>query len=142
MAERSIIDLRLVQNDNGIFDFNITNGGTEYEQSLDSLISYYLFTNAYDGKYAVNHRQGWKGGDLSSYLWQFDHSILNNEVSEDILDTIRNALEPLITQRICSDINVSGQIINQILYVTILYTPVSGNQTQKYSRAFELSGRR
>lgn len=139
-TNNKIMDLKLELNSNGKFDFVIEDGGISFDYSIDTLINYLIFTNALDLEYPLNFKEGWKGGELSSIVWQFKHKTATNDTALGLKDAIRNALQVLLDENICSNITVDSQITSGIINITITYFSVAGNDNGKYNIAFQLSG--
>lgn len=140
MDNNKIMDIKLELNDDGNFDFVLENGGLLFDYSIETLIIYLIFTNALDIEYPLNFKEGWKGGELSSFVWQFKHRTATEDTALDLKNEIRNALQSLIDDNICSNIVVNSEISSSRISITIEYFSVAGNDNGKYNIAFQLSG--
>jgi len=138
-----INDIATLMDDNGLWDYAIESGGLSVDSSLNSAITYLLFTNAFDNTYPVGHKEGWAGGTLTCFLWQYKHSILNDETILEIEGVIQDALQPLIDNNIVSEIDVSGAIDDLATGATIFtieYTQVRSGEIGKYYFAYQQIG--
>lgn len=139
-SSNKIMDIKLELNDDGNFDFVLENGGLSFDYSLDTITTFDIFTNALDIEYPLNFKEGWKGGELSSLVWQFKHRTATEDTALDLKNEIRNALQALIDENICSNIVVNSEISSSRINITIEYFDVAGNVNGKYNIAFQLSG--
>jgi len=138
-SNNKIMDLKLELNNNGIFDFVLENGGIAFDYSINTLINDLIFTNRLDLDYPLGHKEGWKGGERYSYVWKYKHHSATEDTALGLKDAIRNALQPLIDNEICSNITVDSTISSKVINITITYSDIKGNETGKYYVAFKLS---
>lgn len=138
-SNNKIMDLKLQLNDDNVFDFVLENGGLAFDDSIDTLINNLIFTNALDLDYPLGFKEGWKGGEPTSYIWQYKHQPATEDTALGLKDAIRNALQSLIDEGVCNNITVDSTISSGTINITITYTGINGNETGKYYVAFQLS---
>lgn len=135
----TISDIKVVQNDQGLWDIVFENGGVAIDESLDSIITYLLFTNAFDNDFPVDQKQGWSGGFLTSYLWQYKHHVLTTDVLLEVEEVTRDALQPLLDNKIVSNIEVLGEIDKSAgtMKIVIEYFQIKAGEIGKYYMAYQ-----
>lgn len=141
-------DIALIWNENiGAADFNVVGNDLEPDDSLETAVMLSLFTDrrAADDDvlpFGESDRRGWWGdnfpsvpGDLiGSRLWLLSRSKQTQDVVDRAKDYAKEALQWLIDDRICEQIDVESAIVgNGILGIGItIFRPQVDPVTFRY----------
>lgn len=108
-------DLLLKQTDTGLFDLQVGEQDFETVDGLETTVAVLLFTDARAAPSEVGdpkRRRGWVGNilrstDLGGMLWLVSQTKNTQEVRNKIKIWAENSLQPLIDDRIASDVIVT-----------------------------------
>lgn len=147
-----MIDIKIEQNENKVFDVSIENGDLAGVDGFDSAIWVSLFTDARAPESIVRKpedRRGWIGNlaspvenrDLGGLLWLTDQRRLNQDTLNEVVDYARQSLNWFVEDSIAKSITVSGEIIplQGIRLAIIIKTP-DGNTVTHYVPLWEVTG--
>ena len=137
-------DIRIEQNANGIWDFNLnTQGDLDNGDFLDSSLLYAILGERRASPSEVpisQNRRGWIGNDGKNFengskLWLFEQSRLTRSVLNDIQSAALDALNYLIDDGLATNIEATATIQNNIV---ILKIDIIVSQSRVETRFFEL----
>lgn len=147
-------DIKVVQNGYGSWDISIDEDSNdiESEDGMDSAIWVSLLTDQRAPAELVikpEDRRGWPGDLVSiveerkigSLLWLVDQRRLTTTTLNECIFYARNALQWMITDNICKDIQVSGEIVpTQGIRLTINIFSFDGSSSNRFVDLWKLTG--
>ena len=114
-------DILMIQDSNGLFDFEIENHQVVLDDGFDTLIYNSLFTDRRASDLEVSDSKGRRGwpGDLNeatgrkigSLLWLLEQSRLTQNTLNRAKDYAEKALQWMIEDEYCSSININTSIV-------------------------------
>ena len=146
------VDIKLVQDEFGQFDFEIESGDLAPETGFDTAIWVSLLTDARANESQVikpEDRRGWIGNvkssvknrDLGSLIWLTDQKRLNQDTLNETVDYVRKALNWFVEDGLATKINVSGEIIPKTgIQIESIITALNGVTQTYYIPMWELTG--
>jgi phage gp46-like protein len=146
------IDINLVRDDNGVYDFEILDGDTVGVEGFDTAIDVSLFTDSRAPADLVpkpEKRRGWMGNtespvedrELGGLLWIIDQARLTQDTLNASIDYANKALAWFTLDGIAKTVQVSGSIIpRQGIQLVIVITALDGVTTTHYRNLWEVTG--
>ncbi len=137
-------DIKVVQDENGFFDFDVSGRDLNHEEGFASAIHVSLFSDARANSDQVKiseQRRGWIG-DISSpvegrlvgsLLWLTEQNRLTQNTLNSIVDYARESLMWIVSDNIASNVEVIGTIEQRkgiILQIDI--TTIDGDVVTQY----------
>lgn len=147
-----MIDVKVVQGTNGLFDIPIENGDLAGVDGFDTMIYVLLLTDARAPDSIVSkpeNRRGWIGNlvspvpdrDLGGLLWLTDQRRLNQGALNEVIDYARKSLNPIVEDGLAISIVVTGEIIPlQGIKLKITINTPDGNTVTHYVPLWEVTG--
>jgi len=145
-------DIKLIQDDQGLFDISFEDGDIAKVNSLDTAIYVSLFTDARAPANLVTipeHRRGWivnsvsfvKDRDLGGLVWLLDQRRLTQDTLNDAVNYSRKALNWLIEDGLTKQISTFGEIVPRLgIRLVIRITNLNGVIETKYYELWKNTG--
>jgi len=144
-------DVKLVQDDFGVFDISVADGQIEIEDGFETAIWISLFTDARAPESLVplpQWRRGWPGNivspvegrDLGGLLWLIDQRRLTQRTLNEAIDYSRKSLLWFLEDGLVRDILVNGQIIaGNGIQISVTLQTKQGKTETYYIKTWEVT---
>lgn len=147
-----IVDLKLTQNSNGVFDFTVVNKNFAKHSGMDTSLQVSLLTDARATAAQVaspEHRRGFLGDTvnriagrkLGSWIWLVNQRRLTQDTVNLIVDYAGKAFQWLIDDGLAVNVQVSGAIIPTLgIELKVVTTAIDGQTETRFFKLWELTG--
>lgn len=144
-------DVRLVRNEDGLYDLNVVDQDFEAEDGFNTAIIVSLFTDARAPASAVPsamRRRGWVGNiltadinrSLGGLLWLYDQARITQEILNQLTIEAQNSLDWMVKDGIARD--VTAEVTNETkrgIVVNIEIVTLEG-VSQRYAVLWRATG--
>ena len=147
-----MIDIELIQDEQGYFDIDIESGDLKSEDGFDTAIYISLLTDARAPESKVaqpEHRRGWVGNSVSpvegreigGLLWLAEQRRLTIDTLNEVIDYAQKSLNWFVEDGLAKKVETTGEIIPRTgIELTVTITSFAGIVTNHYVQLWEVTG--